>query len=115
MHQSAEAVLVESFAVLDDRLHELVVVDAARPGDAVLSILFEDYTAVSALLLLWWKQALLGRCVMSQSFIHCWKTPLIIWGPPSVVMWSGMFHVAQKSFKMVTKCWPSNLPGGVGT
>ena len=50
---------------------------------------------------------------MSQSFNHCWRTPLIIWGPPSVVMWSGMFHVAQKSFKMVTKCWPSNLPGGV--
>ena len=52
-------VLVGSVAVLEDRLHELVVVDT--------------------------------------------------------VMCSGMFHVAQKSLKMVNKCWPSNLPGWVDT
>ena len=41
-------------------------------------ILFEDFTVVSALLLLCGKYALLGQCVMSQSFIHFWKITLII-------------------------------------
>ena len=79
------------------------------------SILFEDFTAVSALLLLCGKYALLGWCVMSQSFIHFLKTLLIIWGSPSVVMCSGTFQVAQKSLMIVTRCWPSNLPWGVDT
>ena len=67
------------------------------------SILFEDFTAVSALLLLCGKYALLGWCEMSQSFIHFLKTLLIIWGPPSVVMGSGTFQVAQKSLMIAVE------------
>ena len=96
---------------MEDRLHELVIVDAAGPRDTI----FKVFTAVSALLLLCGKYALLGWCEMSQSFIHFLKTLLIIWGPPSVVMCSGTFQVAQKSLMIVTRCWPSNLPWGVDT
>ena len=50
-------------AVLEDRLHELVVVMLPALETQSWSILFEDFTAVSALLLLCGKYALLGWCV----------------------------------------------------
>ena len=44
---------------------------------------------------------------------HCWNTPLIIWGPPSVVMCTGMFHVVQKFLIMLSKFRASKFPGDV--
>ena len=96
------AILVRRVPVLDDGLHELVIVDNPALDTQSLSIFLDALIAISDLS--WGRHMLLGLCASSQSFIHFWKTPLIICGPPSVVMCFGMFHVAQKSIITVTRC-----------